>query len=171
MDTSSRRQFLKAAGATSLGVAFSGSFALRTLAQTKDPRLQHDYKGWEKFHRTQWMWDKKTRGTHLANCTGSCPHYVYVKDGVVLREEQSKDMPPLNGVPEYNPRGCNKGECAVDYMYGPHRVKYPLIRVGARGEGKWRRASWDEALEMIAAKIVATIKDHAPDCISVFPPV
>ncbi|MEO5335851.1 MAG: molybdopterin-dependent oxidoreductase [Magnetospirillum sp. WYHS-4] len=171
MDRSSRRQFLRTAGATSLGLAVSSSFALRTLAQTKDPMMQHDYKGWENFHRAQWSWERKTRGAHLINCTGACPHYVYSKDGVILREEQSKDMPALNGVPEYNPRGCNKGECAIDYVYGPHRIKYPLIRVGERGQGKWRRASWDEALEMIADKIVDTIKDEAPDCISVFTPV
>ncbi len=50
-------------------------------------------------------------------------------------------------------------------------MKYPLIRAGERGEGKWRRATWDEALEMIADKIVDTIRDEAPDCISVYTPV
>ena len=80
-------------------------------------------------------------------------------------------MPTLAGVPEYNPRGCNKGACGTDYLYGPHRVKYPLIRTGARGEGKWRRASWDEALGIIATKILDTIRDHAVDCISVYTPV
>lgn len=167
----SRRTFIKATGAGSLGALFGGSFALKTLAATKDPMTQFDYQGWENLHRDQWTWDKKTRGAHLANCTGACPFFVYSKDGVVLREEQAKDSPLLDGVPEYNPRGCNKGNCAVDYLYGPHRVKYPLIRVGERGEGKWRRATWDEALEMIADKIVDTIRDHAPDCISVFSPV
>jgi nitrate reductase / nitrite oxidoreductase, alpha subunit len=88
-----------------------------------------------------------------------------------MREEQSKDMPKLNGVPEANPRGCNKGECAVDYQYGPHRIKYPLIRVGERGEGKWRRVSWDEALEYVANGVVDAIKDHHSDTISVFTPV
>lgn len=168
---STRRGFLKATGAVSIGMLVNGSVILRTLAQTKDPMMQHDYSGWEDFHREQWSWDKKTRGTHLLNCTGSCPHFVYTKNGVVMREEQSKDMPKLNGVPEYNPRGCNKGECAVDYQYGPHRIKYPLIRTGERGEGKWRRASWDEALEYVANGIVDTLQNHASDCISVFTPV
>ena len=130
-----------------------------------------EYSGWENFHRAQWTWDKKTRGAHLVNCTGACPHFVYTKNGVVMREEQSKDILPFPNVPEYNPRGCNKGECGHDYMYGPHRVKYPLIRVGQRGEGKWRRASWDEALDIIADKVVDTLKNHAPDCISVYSPL
>lgn len=166
-----RRGFLQTAGMVSLGSMIGGSFALRTLAATMDPGGVFEYAGWENFHRDQWSWDKKTRGAHLINCTGACPHFVYSKNGVVLREEQSKDMAPMPGIPEYNPRGCNKGACAVDYQYAPHRIKYPLIRVGARGEGKWRRATWDEALELIAGKIVDTIKDEAPDCISVFSPV
>lgn len=166
----SRRSFLKAAGATSLGVGLAGTFTFRALAAT-DPGRDFEYSGWEQFHREQWSWDKKTRGAHLINCTGACPHFVYQKNGVILREEQSKDAPLLKGVPEYNPRGCNKGECATDYVYSPTRLKYPLIRVGERGEGKWRRASWDEALGMIADKIVDTIKMEGPDAISVYSPV
>lgn len=166
----SRRDFLRAAGVASLGLGISGSFAFRTLAAS-DPQKAYDYTGWEQFHRDQWSWDKKTRGAHLVNCTGACPHFVYQKNGVILREEQSKDTPMLNGVPEYNPRGCNKGECATDYTYSATRLKYPLIRVGERGEGKWRRATWEEALSMIADKIVDTIRTHGPDAISVYSPV
>lgn len=162
-----RRGFLLASGATLLG----SSLSLRTLAAATDISGAFEYSGWENFHRTQWSWDKKTRGAHLVNCAGACPHFVYSKDGVVMREEQSKDIAPMPNIPEYNPRGCNKGECGHDYMYGPHRIKYPLIRVGERGEGKWRRATWDEALDMIADKVVDTIKNHAPDCISVYSPV
>ncbi|PWC40410.1 molybdopterin-dependent oxidoreductase [Azospirillum sp. TSO22-1] len=171
MPETTRRHLLKMAGALSVGALFNGPLALKTLAATQDPMKQHDYSGWENFHRMQWSWDKKTRGAHLINCTGSCPHFVYAKDGVVLREEQTKDVPTLKGIPEYNPRGCQKGECATDYQYGPHRLKYPLIRTGERGEGKWRRATWDEALELIATRIVDTIQNHAPDCISVYSPV
>ena len=167
----SRRDFVKTIGVATAGLMFKDLLSLNTLEAMQDPMMQHQYKGWEDFYRKQWTWDKKTRGTHLANCTGSCPHFVYSKDGVVLREEQSGDMPAFPGIPEYNPRGCLKGECAVDYQYGPHRIKYPLIRTGKRGEGKWRRASWNEALETVADKIVDTIKNHAPDCISVFTPV
>ncbi len=171
MKNLSRRWLLKATGKASFAAALGQCFVFRTLAATGDPHAVYQYTGWEEFHRAQWTWDKKTRGAHLINCTGACPHFVYSKDGVVLREEQSKDMPSMPGIPEYNPRGCSKGECAVDYQYGAQRIKYPLIRAGARGEGKWRRASWDEALEMIADKIVDTIKNEAPDCISVFSPV
>ncbi|WP_173979205.1 molybdopterin-dependent oxidoreductase [Magnetospirillum sp. UT-4] len=170
MARQSRRNFLKAAGAASVGVGLAGPFSFRTLAAT-DPGKAYDYTSWEQFHRDQWSWDRKTRGAHLVNCTGACPHFVYSKNGVILREEQSKDAPMLNGVPEQNPRGCNKGECGTDYVYSPTRLKYPLIRVGERGEGKWRRASWDEALGIIADKIVDTLRTEGPDTISVYSPV
>lgn len=111
MKAISRRGFLKAIGAVSFGAALNQSFVFRTLAAAADPMAAYEYTGWENFHRAQWMWDKKTRGAHLINCTGACPHFVYSKDGVVLREEQSKDMPVMPDIPEYNPRGCNKGEC------------------------------------------------------------
>ena len=163
----SRRDFLKASAATLLG----NSLTFKTLAATMDLSGAFEYSGWENFHRNQWSWDKKTRGAHLINCTGACPHFVYTKDGVVIREEQSKDIPPMPNIPELNPRGCNKGECAHHYMYGPHRLKYPLIRVGERGEGKWRRATWEEALDLISDKIIDTIKNHSPDCISVYSPL
>jgi nitrate reductase alpha subunit len=167
----SRRSFMKVAGATSLGLGLAGSLPFRTLAAPAGPAKEYEYTGWEQFHRDQWSWDKKTRGAHLINCTGACPHFVYQKNGIITREEQSKDAPSLNGVPEHNPRGCNKGECATDYVYGAQRLKFPLIRTGERGEGKWRRATWDEALGMIATKIIDTIQMHGPDAVSVYSPV
>ena len=168
---SSRRNMLKLAGAASLSAIFGGSPTLRVLAETPVAAGPHDYSGWEKLYREQSRWDRKTRGAHLINCTGACPHHVFTRDGVVIREEQSRDLPAYPGLPDLNPRGCNKGECGADYMYAAQRVKYPLIRVGERGEGRWRRASWDEALGLVATGIVDTIEKQAPDCISVFSPV
>lgn len=147
-----RRTFVKA-GAVATAAT---TIAARTLSA--EPLLQAtgmapvDHSRTEEHFRKQWSWDKKGRMTHMLNCTGACPHWVYVKDGVVLREEQSRDMPSFSGIPEYNPRGCQKGACGTDYMYVEHRIKYPMIRVGERGEGKWRRASWDEALDLTAVQ-------------------
>ena len=45
---------------------------------------------------------------------------------------------------------CIKGATIPDVMYHPDRVLYPLKRSGARGEGKWQRITWDEALNTIA---------------------
>lgn len=129
-----------------------------------DPLKEYAYRGWEDLYREQFTWDRVVRSTHSANCTGSCSWKVYVKDGVMLREEQAADYPRINeDIPDYNPRGCQKGACFVEYVYGAQRLKYPLIRTGERGEGKWRRASWDEALEYVAEKVVDNIYNYGPD--------
>ncbi|MEO5335854.1 MAG: molybdopterin-dependent oxidoreductase [Magnetospirillum sp. WYHS-4] len=169
MDEVSRRRFLQAAGAATLAAAGAGGLSLRTLAAVRNPGGT-DYPGWQQQLRDRFGFDRRARVAHLVNCTGACPHFVYVKDGVVVRSEQSADLPAFPGLPDMNPRGCAKGPCGVDYLYGPQRLKYPLIRVGERGQGKWRRASWDEALELIAEKTVQAMVHHGPDTTSVFCP-
>ncbi len=138
-----------------------------------DPLDTYPYRGWESLYREQFKWDRVVRSTHSANCTGSCSWMVYVKDGVMVREEQAADYPRINeDLPDYNPRGCQKGACFVEYVYGAQRLKYPLMRKGlrqgqpvARGSGQWERVSWDEALEYIAGKLLDNIYDpqHGPD--------
>ena len=103
-------------------------------------------------------------GTHCVDCyPGNCPMRVYVKDGIVLREEQSGTLPTVEeGVPDYNPMGCMQGVCWHRSLYGPDRVLYPLKRAGERGEGKWNRITWDEALTDIAESIIDAIEIHGP---------
>jgi complex iron-sulfur molybdoenzyme family reductase subunit alpha len=136
-----------------------------------DPLTSYPYRGWESLYRDQFTWDKVVRSTHSANCTGSCSWMVYVKDGVMVREEQAADYPRINDdLPDYNPRGCQKGACFVEYVYGAQRIKYPLMRKGLRagkpaerGSGLWERVSWDEALDYVAKKLLDNIYDHGPD--------
>jgi complex iron-sulfur molybdoenzyme family reductase subunit alpha len=141
-----------------------------------DPLDVYPYRGWESLYRDQFKWDKVVRSTHSANCTGSCSWMVYVKDGVMVREEQASDYPRINDdLPDYNPRGCQKGACFVEYVYGAQRLKYPLMRKGLRegkpverGTGLWERVTWDEALTYIAGKLLDNIYQHGPDTNSFF---
>ena len=118
-----------------------------------------------------WRWDQCRWGTHRVNCLpGSCPFRVYARDGKVLREEISCTYPDFTDahfqVPDFNPRGCQKGACYSHRMYDASRLKYPLKRAGERGEGKWKRISWDEALTEIADKTIdATGKYVLPGCV------
>ncbi|MDX1648772.1 MAG: molybdopterin-dependent oxidoreductase, partial [Myxococcota bacterium] len=66
-------------------------------------------------------------------------------------------------VPDFNPRGCQKGACFSERMYDPARVRHPLKRVGPRGSGRWKRISWDEALEEIADEWLDTISGEGPE--------
>ncbi len=115
-------------------------------------------------------WDKCAWGTHRVNCyPGSCPFRVYAKDGIVLREEISCTYPEFTDaehrVPDYNPRGCQKGYQHSRAMYGPDRLLYPMKRVGERGSGKWQRIEWDQAYEEIADKLADIIVKHGSQSI------
>ncbi len=164
-----RRGFLYTAAAGAAALALPGCRrsekpALTAFTGEFDPLRTYPYRGWEDFYRKIWTWDKVVRSTHSANCTGSCSWKVYVRNGVMVREEQASDYPRISkDLPDYNPRGCQKGGCFVEYVYSPQRLRFPLIRTGARGEGKWRRASWDEALTLIAEKLLDNIYQHGPD--------
>ena len=161
---------------------------------------------WEEFYRNRFQHDKRVRTTHGVNCTGSCSWEVFVKDGIVTWELQATDYPQLeDGLPPYEPRGCQRGISFSWYLYSPIRVKYPYVRGAsarplargarnacrprrrlavdhgrpgeagrfqqARGKGGFRRVSWDEALEIIAASVVHTVKDYGPDRVIGFSPI
>jgi DMSO reductase family type II enzyme molybdopterin subunit len=102
--------------------------------------------------RERWKWDRIARTSHCgANCLGACSWNVFVRDGIAWREEQNAVYAASeSGVPDFNPRGCQKGAAYTDLMYEPSRILHPLRRVGERGSGRWKRVSWDAALEEIA---------------------
>ena len=117
-----------------------------------------DYRTWEDVYRQQWTWDRVVHCTHnRANCMSACAWNVYVKDGIVWREEQAHayDEGGRGGVPDFFPRGCQKGACYSKLMVSPQRLRYPIERVGERGSGQWKRISWDEALDKVADGIIA----------------
>ena len=67
----------------------------------------------------------------------------FVKDGRLVKIEGNPELPRTNG------KLCAKGQAGVNIVYNPDRVLHPLVRVGKRGEGKWKRVSWDEALDLL----------------------
>jgi nitrate reductase / nitrite oxidoreductase, alpha subunit len=169
MKNFTRRQFLKTSGVAVGSLMASKALALDFLTPVDDALGEYPYRGWETLYRDQWSFDSFGRTTHSVNCTGSCTWKAYVKNNIVFKEEQFADFPDINSeLPTYNPRGCQKGANHKEYIYGPQRVKYPLIRVGERGEGKWRRASWNEALALIADKVKDAIQLDGPDSVTYF---
>jgi anaerobic selenocysteine-containing dehydrogenase len=91
--------------------------------------------------------------THCARMDhGGCALLVGVKDNEIVQ---------VKGNPEgFLNKGytCYKGRVSPDRLNHPDRLRYPLRRVGKRGEGKWQRISWDEALDETAQNLLA-IKD------------
>ena len=80
------------------------------------------------------------------NCPGKCPLEAHVRDGKLV-----KTAPRRLPEPRYQ-RICLRGLSHAQWVYNPDRLKYPMKRVGKRGEGKWKRITWDEAIDEIAAK-------------------
>ena len=78
-------------------------------------------------------------------CHGGCGTIVERVNGTIRKVIGDKANPINRGAL------CSKaGTPSVEQLYHPGRLDYPLMRVGARGEGRWKRISWDEALDRIA---------------------
>src|SRR3990172_5451066 len=104
-------------------------------------------------------WDRVAFGTHCVNCyPNNCPVYVYAKDGKVVFEEAA-------GVPDMNPMICQKGLAWSRQEDAPDRILHPLRRAGARGEGRWKRISWDDALAETADAILDAIAEVGPEAL------
>ena len=86
-------------------------------------------------------------------CTVRCPIEVVVDNGEVVRIEGSR-AGGLNG------SVCPRGGAGVALLNDHERPQHPMIRVGERGEGKWRQASWDEAFAYIADKLMEVINHY-----------
>lgn len=104
-------------------------------------------------------------GTHVLksvcrSCHGGCGTLLHVTDGRLTRVEGDRASPLNRG------RLCPIGTSTLDLVYHPDRLHHPLRRTGARGEGKWQRISWDEALDEIATRLAAIKRDHGAEAIA-----
>ncbi|WP_281951692.1 molybdopterin-dependent oxidoreductase [Nitrosophilus kaiyonis] len=162
-----RRDFIKVSSATAALVASSGSLFAKTNVISVE-NGKHNYPNTtytEQMYRNEFgfTYGKKEEhgfAYHCVNCQGNCAWEIWSNNGVVTRENQSARYPRINPkIPDFNPRGCNKGIQHSQVMYEKDRILYPMKRVGKRGEGKWKRISWDEAAELVAQKIFDVMTD------------
>lgn len=168
-----RRNFLIGAGSAgalalvNLRFCSDGGEKINTTVFEKIKKIS--YGDFSDIYREKWTWDSVSKGTHYSNCGYQrCAWNVYVKEGIVWREEQAADYEQVrDDLPDFNPRGCQKGACYSDRMYDQSRLTTPLKRIGERGEGNWKRISWDEALTDIADRMIDTMMDeqHGPGSI------
>ena len=129
-----RRDFLHNSALGVLSLTLS-KLRFRAVAEAAEQAIPKEvsYRGWEDVYRGKWTWDKVSPATHYVNCwyQSSCNWNIYVKDGIVWREEQAGIYSQTNAeVPDFNPRGCQKGACFSNRMYDATRLRYPLKRVG-----------------------------------------
>jgi len=78
------------------------------------------------------------------------------KCGLIARVDKNGVVVKLDPNPKFRKsRGmlCARGNAGIRQLYDPDRLKYPLLRKGERGEGKWHRLSWDQALDHAAERM------------------
>ncbi|MCX8650920.1 molybdopterin-dependent oxidoreductase [Gilliamella sp. B2776] len=100
----------------------------------------------------------------LVNCGSRCPLKVHVKNDIITKisaEDGVND--PIFG--QHQIRPCLRGRAVRWRTYDPDRLKYPMLRVGKRGEGKFKRISWEEAISLLADKLKYTIDKYGNEAI------
>jgi len=167
MDEIKRRDFLKLIGAGAASVSVLGAI----------PLLHGEFRYVRK--RTENMYagmvanDRSVRSTCAGNCTQACGWNAYVKGNMVTGLIQASDYDVYDPAAKdaYNPRGCMRGASYVRYIHGPTRIRHPYKRVGKRGEGKFKRISWDEAMKGIAKQTGDIIEKDGADSLVFFSPI
>ncbi len=144
----SRRTLLKAAGTMGAGMALERNVTdLLAFAEKSEP-------------------GEKVIPTFCAMCGPAlgCGIYAYVKNGRFSRVEGMQESPLNAG------RICAKAHAAPQWVYSPQRLKYPLRRIGKKGEGRFERISWDQALDLIAAKLKEQKLKYGPESLAILSP-
>jgi anaerobic selenocysteine-containing dehydrogenase len=93
------------------------------------------------------------RDTVCYMCGSGCPTRVYIRDGKAIRIEHTDPRMKI----------CPRWKATLDFVYHPDRLKYPLKLVGTRGKGAFKRISWNEALNTIAANLRSIAGMYGPE--------
>src|SRR3989304_457252 len=188
-----RRTFLKAAATGATELIIGDAWALRLLQPAVDvgnPLAEYPDRGWEKIYRDQYRYDGTFTFVCSPNDTHACRMRAFVRNGIVMRIEQNYDVERYadlfgnKATAHWPPRGCLKGYPLHRRVYGPYRLKGPMVRVGwkqwaddgfpeltaknrdkykftARGQDTFVRLSWDDAFDYITRGMVAIAKAYS----------
>lgn len=176
-DIAARRakKMMKAMASEAGSVAGTGDFGLPTYATSDakprkvkmtevvhpDGRMSQyppasEWDDWVEWDGKEWPRKVARRYTLVPtacfNCESACGLLAYVdRETLQIRKFEGNPVHPGS-----RGRNCAKGPATINQVYDPERILYPLKRVGERGEGKWKRISWEQALEEIAEKMRAS---------------
>ncbi len=98
-------------------------------------------------------------------CHNRCRVSVYVENGKLKKIEEDSSDPRVKMI--YPPtKACLRLNGAKQWFYHPNRLSYPLKRAGIRGEGKWQRVPWDQALDEIASKLDEIRRNYGAEAVA-----
>ncbi len=89
-------------------------------------------------------------------CVNKCSIIAVVENGRISKLNPNPESPRSRGMV------CSRGNAGLQQVYDPSRLKKPLIRAGARGEGKWRTVTWNEAFDFAAGKLAQVKEKYGP---------
>ncbi|HLC23392.1 MAG TPA: molybdopterin-dependent oxidoreductase, partial [Dehalococcoidia bacterium] len=142
-----RRQFLGMAGGLTAAAALAGGISAASASASGQAGDVSRTTGRE----------LKSIPTTCQLCQARCGLLAFLRHGRLVTLEGNPEHPNSKG------RVCAKGQAAVNLVYNPDRLLYPMKRAGARGDGTYERISWGEALDEIASKLKALRAGGHPD--------
>lgn len=149
----SRRRFLKAAGTTLAAGGVLGGMRLGPLTLAE-------------AHAQAAQTGETVVPTWCAMCgpASNCGVYCFVKNGVFTHVAGMKEAPQNKGAL------CCKAHASAEWVYSPERIQYPLRRIGRKGEGKFERVTWDEAIKTIATTLQEQKTQFGPESLGILSP-
>lgn len=161
----SRREFLRRGSRAGLASALVGVGTLG-VAQASTPVPSEKPATVPAAETKQPAAEEKRIPTFCAMCGPSlgCGIDAIVRDGKFIRVEGRKDAALNRG------KLCGKAHAAPQWVYSLQRLKHPLRRVGERGEGKFEQITWDQALDIIAAKLKEQKAKYGPESLAILSP-
>ena len=142
----SRRKFLQ--GAVTLSVITSSSILGKNFKEEEKISF--------KTKKTKISKDLQIIPTLCEMCVNKCAAYARVENGIITKLDPNPHFPKSQNML------CARGNAGIQAVYDPDRLKYPLIRIGKRGDGKYKRVTWDEAYTYIESKM-SKILDEEKD--------
>lgn len=150
----SRRTLVKSGGILGLAMAVGGivlPFSRRAIADSISESVQEAAR------------DKVVWGACSVNCGSRCALRLHVRDDEVYWVET--DNTGLDDYGDHQVRACLRGRSIRRRMNHPDRLNYPMKRVGKRGEGKFKRISWDEAYDAIANNLKRIVEQYGNEAV------
>lgn len=185
----SRRDFLKMTSALGFGVLASRAKTAWGIDRVDNPLESYPDRDWEQVYRDLYREDSSFVFLCAPNDTHNCLLRAHVKNGVVTRISptygygRATDLQGNRASHRWDPRCCQKGLVLTRRFYGDRRVRYPMVRRGFkewvergfprgddgrppaelfnRGWDGWERATWDEAVDMVARTLVNVAETYS----------